>query len=334
MRILVVAPAVMPIGGERYGGIEKLVYDWSKALANTGNEVTIAAPLGSRIPPNTGLIGTVSLPREQDHDDITESRINPDEFDVIHDYSHHHVLKDENRAIHVIHDPIHQKFDFKSKKNVLCYSNWQKERFEALYHQKALVMPLNFVDTDVFKPDPDAKRERFLFLGKLTPDKGAAIAIAYCKELGYPLDVVGGLIPSDSTAYRDVVERMCRDNGFGFHFNVTESEKLAFLQNAKALIYPQSLDDSHWLTGMEAWACGTPTVCYDHGAMMEVCPVTADVVKSEDQFKKSMKWMAEFPTDKEAKFVREYAEARYSVKAIMGRWLQLYNEVANGKTWA
>jgi glycosyltransferase involved in cell wall biosynthesis len=324
----------MRLGGDRYGGIEKICLDMVKALVNSGQEVTVAAPEGSEMPEGVDFfIPTVNLPQEQDRDSLIENIVTGiDDWDVIHDYTHHHVFKDSDRTIHMMHDPIRTRFDFKAKKNVLCYSEWQAKRFEAMYGQKALVMPLNFVDTDVFKPDPQAKRERFLFLGKMTPDKGADLALRYCEELGYPIDIVGGLIPSDGHGYAAAVEEACRSSKVdaGFHFNVTETEKLKFLQNAKALIYPQSLDDSHWLTGIEAWATGCPTVCYNHGAMLEVCPNPFFVCDSETEFKNRMFKIDDYDIADALRRV----DRDYSVKAILPKWLQLYSEVANGRTWA
>jgi glycosyltransferase involved in cell wall biosynthesis len=254
LRLLIIAPTVLPLGAGKYGGVELVVSTLVKELAKT-QDITVAAPVGSKVPKGVDLIETVNLPAEQDRDDLIPAIVTGiKDYDVIHDFTHRHVFKDRANAIHMCYNPIHIRYDFTSKMNVVCFSDWQRERFEKMYGQKALTMPCNVVDTEVFKPDPGAKRERFLFLGKMSPDKGAHSALRYADELGVPLDIVGGLIPSDSRSFVEYLQKVVsRRNDITLHFNVTEQEKLSFLQNAKALIYPCQIDDPSWFAGVEEW---------------------------------------------------------------------------------
>lgn len=335
MRILVVGTSVVPIGYGLYGGIEKLCYDFVEGLKEAGQQVIVAAPEGSRVPEGVSLIETVKLPEEQDRDYITLAMLHelkPD-FDCIHDFSHSHVVSqiprmDSNRlpSINMLWDNITHRYN-KATYNIVCLSDWQRQRFEKAYNQKAIVMPM-CVDTKRYKPVSVPRRERMLFLGKISPEKGVHLAIQYCKELGLPLDVCGGLIPSEVLSpYLSEIHRLCDGKDIKLHFNVTEEEKIDFLQNAKAVIYPVQQQEAHWLVGIEAAACGTITITFDVGSFREVC--YGFVVGSEEDFKRTMKhmsWMSDLTPDM-------WAEKYYSRERVIPKYLELYKEVSEGRRW-
>lgn len=334
MKILIISTSVVPVGYGLYGGIERPALDYARIYAEKGHKVIMAAPLGSTVPEGIEWIPTVKLPEEQDRDDIVEEKVrlaNPD-YDIIHDFTHHHVFKrPEDKAVHMMFDPIAIRFDFKAKQNVTCYSNWQRGRFEKAYGQKGLTMPCNAIDTTFFKPADGVKRERFLFVGKMSPNKGAHLALQYCEQLGLPLDIIGGLIPSDDTGYvRLMKNRVSGSKNVSFAFNVTEEEKRDLMQNAKALIYPEMLDDCHWLTGVETWACHTPTIAYDHGSLSEITdPGWGAVVKDEKAFKEKMQ-------DQEWLQSRDFSgfDDRHNMRKTTDVWLDLYRRVVAGETWS
>jgi len=328
-----VGTSVIPIGHGKYGGIEKLCYDFVEGLHRLGHQITVAAPRGSRVPEGVKLIETVKLPDYQDRDDITDKKLIPwlvpnIDIDAIHDFSHKHVLKERVfPSIHMVWHPITHYYLFQSNYNAVCLSNWQKERFEKAYVQKAIVMPM-CVDTDKYRPVDNPSRERFLFLGKISPEKGVHLAIQYCRELGAGLDVVGGLIPSElNSSYLQSIQKLCEGDNIKLYFNVTEEEKIGFLQNAKAVIYPVQQDEAHWLVGIEAWACMTDTYTFDRGAMREIC-LPRTVAKTEEEFKELMQT--------EGYYHREQIWAhgqQYNLGVVLPKYLELYKLVAEGKRW-
>ena len=224
MKILCIGTSVVPLGRGLYGGIEKLCYDFVEGLKEAGQDVTVAAPYGSRVPDGVRLIETVKLPEEQDHDDYALNRMLATDgfwdFDVAHDFSHGHLL-------------------------AKTYNN------------------------------------------------------------------VG----------------VCDGKDIKLHFNVTEEEKIQFLQNAKAVIYPVQQEEAHWLVGIEASACGTLTITSAVGAFPEVC--YGFVARNEGDFKgmmKNMSWMSDLTPDM-------WAEKHYSRDRVIPKYLKLYRDVAEGKRW-
>lgn len=255
-----------------------------------------------------------------------------EDFDVIHDFSHGHILarKFQNLPIlNMLWDPVIRKYP-KAPYNVVCLSRWQAKRFMDLYDQDSRILP-PMVNSDRFKPG-NGRNRRFLFLGKISPEKGVHRAIEYARNMKVGLDVVGGLIPSEQNSpYVKEIRGMCDSELMKFHFNVTEDEKIRFLQEAGAILYPVEQEEAHWLVGCEAWMCGTPSIVYNKGAMGEiVAPEVGFCVFSYDDFPVFMmhRW-----NEWDRLGTRIFAVENYSIHSVLPKYLKLYEKVSKGERW-
>lgn len=321
--------------------IEKIELDFIRGLRDAGQEVTVAAPIGSKLPTGVELIKTVRLPEEFDREDIAIDQISrhvlnnytaatKSPWDIVHDFSHKHFLGLQGRdipAVFMLWDPVVYRYP-KSRYNIMCCSEWQRLRFEQMYQQKALHGQF-WVDTEFYRPvEQGARTNRFLFLGKLSPEKGPDLAIEYCKELGVELDVVGGLLDKEAqnNGYLERLNSMVDGEKIQLHFNVSEEEKLNFLQTAKAMIYPVRQDEAHCLAMIEAWATGCPVIVNDRGAMREIMYAKYFVCDSKDKFLKRMKRVDLYAADS----IRERAVKDYGLENVIPQWLSLYRRVIDG----
>jgi len=340
MKILIISTSVVPLGSDKYGGIEKLCLDFINFLSEE-HHVTVAAPKGSRVPlGQANLIETIDVQENQDRDDLAflviEGKVDLTSFDIIHDFSHKHEIakhyhKDLLPTINMLWDPVVMKYE-KAPYNVVGLSHWQSDRFLVKYSQECKVMPL-IVDTDLFKPVDNPENARLLFLGKISPEKGVHLAVKYAAAAGWGIDVVGGLIPSEQKSkYVQEISELCdRTPDANFHFNVTEAEKIKYLQNAAAIIYPVQQEEAHWLVGVEAWACGTPSVMFATGAMPEITtPWIGTLIKDEVGFIKVLKGKV-WSQDREV--IRAHALLTYSTKMVIKEWVLLYQKVRDGARW-
>lgn len=336
MRLLLVSTSVVPLGTQRYGGIEKMVSNYAAGLVKAGHEVTVAAPYGSVVPKGVALIETVRLPEEQDRDDIADQVAKRwhggGYFDAIHDFSHRGTFHAASySAVHMVWDPIVANYPFKPDNRNLCVSNWQAVRYEKMYQRKAVVGPTGFLDTSVFRPYGDERTDRFLFLGKLSAAKGADLALTYASELGVPLDIVGGLVPTEQDSpYVKMLEDGAGDSGqIRVHFNVTEEEKVRFLRACRALIYPVRQEESHWLAGIEAWCMETRTLA---AGMM----VLDEVSRPEFVAHTMAEFFQKMKAEPDAALLRAWGEesrAKYSVEACIAFYTDLYEKVGRGASW-
>jgi glycosyltransferase involved in cell wall biosynthesis len=340
MRVLVNSTCAAPLGTGRYGGIEKAELDFIKGLLSEGAEVTVAAPIGSKLPSGVELIKTVRLPEEFDREDIAMDRISEHIlrdytagskaiWDIVHDFSHKHLLGLQGRqipAVFMLWNPVYIKYPV-SLYNIMCCSKWQQDRFEAMYQQKALHGQF-WVDTDFYKSGSEPRSDRFLFLGKLSPEKGVDLAIEYAKELGVQLDVVGGLLDREAqnNGYLERLNSMCDGEDIQLHFNVSEDEKLRFLQTAKAMIYPVRQDEAHCLAMIEAWVSGCPVVVADKGAMREISYEKNFVCPDKETFLKKMKEVSLYRAER----TRVKALQDYRLDNVVPQWMSLYEDVIRG----
>jgi glycosyltransferase involved in cell wall biosynthesis len=338
MRVLFISTTVVPVGHPKYGGVEKLVWEFAEQMAEWGHKCAVAAPQGSKVPDGVELIETVRLPDQQDRDDLAYYNVcdRLGDFDVVHDFSHQHqasLVHGNLPVINMIWDPVTARYP-RPKYNVFCLSRWQAERFANTYGQAvkydAESLPVN-TERYAFCPD---KGDRFLFLGKLTPEKGALEAISMCRELGAPLDVCGGRLPTDPGDYELEVIRACDDDQIVYHGNVTDEVKIELLQHARALIYPlqEGFLEAHWHGGLEALSCGTPVVCYERGAHREVLEdgKVGFVVNSRREFVDAMKNIDKIRPEE----CRRFAVEHYGREHVVKKYLEeLYVPVAGGMRW-
>jgi glycosyltransferase involved in cell wall biosynthesis len=345
LRVLLVSPCCFTLPVQRYGGIEALIWDFAEVLPSLGVETVLAAPKGSKAPKGCKLIETVDL---RFHSGFGEAEVyayewyrhRVNEFDVVHDFSHSKVASTFNPALRSINIMWFEPVWFTEQRggelypmphNVVALSSYQAEQFKKVYGRQARHQPTICRNADVYKPVDNPKRERFLFVGKMSWHKGCLQAIKMCKELGEPLDIVGGYGVGDPPYYRDQVISECDDKQVCFYPNVTDDVKVMLMQNAKAVLYPLQFPESHNMVLAEAGLCGTAVVTFNRSGMPEVVEhgVTGFLANSDDEFKAYMKKVENL----DSKMIREAALKRYDRKRIAEAYLELYKAVSEGLRW-
>jgi glycosyltransferase involved in cell wall biosynthesis len=109
-----------------------------------------------------------------------------------------------------------------------------------------------------------------LFLGRMSPDKGAHRAVAIAMEAGLPLKIAGKMRePKEKEYFREFIEPHLGD-GIEWLGEVTHGEKVELLQNARATLFPIEWEEPFGLVMIESLACGTPVIATRHGAVPEV----------------------------------------------------------------
>ncbi|HXH26333.1 MAG TPA: glycosyltransferase [Candidatus Acidoferrum sp.] len=145
----------------------------------------------------------------------------------------------------------------------IANSHEVQERIEKYYHRESTVI-FPPVGTKRLKPAASTKKEDFyLIVGRQIPYKRVDLAIAACNKLGRRLTVIG-----KGSEHGKLVK--LAGPSVEFLTGITDVQKIAYFQKAKAFIFP-SLED-FGIVPVEAMAAGTPVIAYQLGG-------AADTVK-------------------------------------------------------
>ena len=341
MKIAQVAPLYEAVPPQFYGGTERVVATLTDALVALGHDVTLFASGEAKttarlVPVRDRAIRLDPAPLKSDlaahMSMLARVRRSADEFDVIHfhtDMLHFPFFADiAGKTITTVHGrldlkdlpEVHQawpQFPLVSigdaQRRPLAWANWRA----TVHHGVS-------AETFQFRAAPDGY---LAFLGRISPEKRPDRAIAIAGRLGWRLKIAAKVDPADREYFSAVIEPLLRAETCAEYIGeITEGQKSDFLGGADALLFPIDWPEPFGLVMIEAMACGTPVVAYDHGSVPEIVEdgLTGFIVRSEDQ---AVAALHRLPT-LDRRRVRARFETRFSATAMALRYQDLYLEVS------
>ena len=356
MKILVFSSLEMPYTiGARYTGLERLATEFAEQFAKLGHEVTMLAHKDNQVPNGVTLLpcegypdGNRTVHAEQRAFQRYESEFR--KYDCVWDISNLHLPARfivNLKSVNIFHaNPMYafQSGYIKAPYNLVSWSRWgigQIARFYKNGHpianggQRAVYQETIMVDPNVYKPK-GKRGDRYLTIGRMSPEKGNLNAILLCQELNLPLDVCGGRgsehEAGDSlTAYEKQVRNLCDGKQIVFYGEVSDEQKIELMQSCRALLY---ITDHVEITShkvQESMLCGAPVLIPNTGGMPEIVTNGVDgfLCSSYDDVKDKITKIDQLDPLK----TRGQVAQKYDPAHVTTGYISLMEKVANGLKW-
>jgi glycosyltransferase involved in cell wall biosynthesis len=283
VRIAIIAPAWFAVPPVRYGGIEWVVSILADGLVDAGHDVTLFAAGDSQTKahlvtsydePPSMRIG-LSLP---DLHHALTCYARADDFDLINDHSGPLAAAlgaaPAVPVCHTVHGPLTgEPGDVYSligrvspSVGLISISDSQRAPLPGL-NWLATCHNAIALDAYPFEPGDDGY---LLFLGRMSPDKGAHHAVRVAQELGMPLILAGKMHDVEERAHFEATVEPYLSDSIRYVGEVSHDEKVRLLQRASVTVFPIQWPEPFGLVMVESMACGTPVVATRFGAVPEV----------------------------------------------------------------
>ena len=362
LHIAMLAPVTWPVPPEGYGPWEKVVYNLTEELVARGHKVTLFAAAGSRT--SAELVETVPHPFEMwpEEEKHATARFDPDTgllvgppdfraleqqhiaacmeavrfgtFDVVHSHLHVHALVFSRLIACPLVSTLHGAAWVKALHAV--FDRYRDQPYVALSEAERELKPdLNYVATvhngirlDEFPLCAD-KEDYLLFAGRLSPEKGADLAVQIAEKACRPLRIAGMIEPQHQTYFDKKVAPHLDGPNITYLGCLSQKDLAKQYQHAAAVLFPISWCEPCSWVGIEAQASGTPIIGTRYGYLPELVREgeTGFLVDSIDEAADAVRRLDE--TDPKA--CRANVEQRFSVQAMAEGYERVFRQVSISK---
>jgi len=338
LRIAILSPVWFPVPPTGYGGIEWIVSLLADGLADAGHDVTLFASGDSRTKAKLHASYAVA-PSLRIGESLPELRHalacyeRAGDFDVVNDHSGPPAAAlggaVATPVVHSVHGPldgeagpIYEQIARVAPQVKLISLSLNQRR--PLPDLPWVANCPNALDLSAYPVHPH-RGDYLLFLGRMSPDKGAHRAIQVAKEAGLPLKIAGKLNEPPEKEYFETQVRPALGWGIEYLGEVSHSEKVELLQNARATLFPIEWEEPFGLVMIESMACGTPVIATRRGAVPEVIEHGLSGIIVEDS--SDMAAALEEADRLDPLECRRYVEERFSAERMVVDYLAAYEQV-------
>lgn len=345
MKILMIAPPWESVPPRGYGGTEAVVHLLTEELVARGHAVTLFATGDSRTAADLRYVCERSLRTAEDAVDkipyvsrhAAEAIAMAPAFDVVHNHAGEEVM-----ALHPLTGGVpmlttmhcnitpDRKFVWDGYSGHFNTVSWSQRRsMPRVETPRFAGVAYNAIDVASFPFEP-AKRDHLLFLARISPEKGAHIAIEVARRAGRKLLMAGKVDAADYAYFSGMVAPQIDGKEIVYVGEADAVKKRELYAAAGALLMPIVWEEPFGLVMAEAQACGTPVIAFGRGSAREVVKhgETGFVVDNADEMVEAVQRAHEInPAD-----CRRLMEERFDVPVMADRYLELYRRIIEPET--
>lgn len=284
MRIAQVAPLWEQVPPPAYGGTELVVSLLTEELVNRGHDVTLfasgdsttKAKLESVHPRALRLDTSVKDPNIYDLLNMSRVYENADKFDIIHSHVGCVALPYSN----LVKTPtVHTLHGIFTEDNEKLFSHVRKQPFISISDsQRNTSLGLNYVSTvyngiapNTYNFYPQPEQPPYLaFLGRMSPEKGAHLAIEIAQRSGWHLKMAGKIDSVDLEYFEQQVRPHIDGKQIEFLGEANHQQKSVLMGGAVATLFPITWREPFGLVMIESMVTGTPVIAMSLGSAPEV----------------------------------------------------------------
>jgi glycosyltransferase involved in cell wall biosynthesis len=340
VKIALIAPCWITVPPQGYGGIELVVALLADGLVERDHEVTLFASGGSQTkaklisyyetPPGTVKLATEPM-AELPH--VLHAYSYAREFDVIHDHTSPlgpslGAQIERPPVVHTLHGPHYypesrEIYEVVGRRlHLVAISNFQRDSFPGLNYAGTVYNGIA-VENYTFR---SSKQDYLLFLGRMSEQKGAHIAVETARRLGRRLIMATKIAEPVEKQYFDQKVRPLLTDEVEILGELSLGEKVELYANAFCTLMPIQWPEPFGLVMTESMACGTPVVAFRNGSVPEIIEdgVTGFIADDFDGFVSAVERAAEI----ESATCRASVEAKFSTPVMVDGYEAVYRSVS------
>ncbi len=348
MKIAILSSLDERIPPEKYGGVERVVSFLTEELIKRGHDVTLFASGDSKTkaklvsvwPKGFRRDGSVKKPQAL----VTLMMAKffneyAQNFDIISNHLDHDPLAFVKFAKAPLVSTLHSTS--RPERDVLYrYASELGAYFITISQNQRKSYPedINFIATihhglpiKSFRFNPKPKNYLAWF-GRITSpvsvgQKGQDEAIEVAKRLGEKLIMAGKIDKADQKYFNEKVKPKIDGKQIQFIAELNDQEKVPFLGNAKAFLFPVKWSEPFGLAIIEAMACGTPVIAFDRGAAREIIVdgKTGFICKNISEMTEAVERIKEINREK----CRKHIEKNFTVQRMVDDYERIFKKIIN-----